>query len=57
LSHTEMRTVTDVAMSLGFPELGRFAVLYRESFGETPSDTKRRARLLHPYGGPVPADP
>ena len=35
-------TVTSVAMSLGFWELGRFAVAYRELFGEHPSDTIAR---------------
>ncbi len=31
--------VTDVATEFGFLELGRFAVKYREIFGETPSST------------------
>lgn len=35
--------VTDVATELGFSELGRFAVRYREMFGEKPSDTLRRS--------------
>jgi AraC-like DNA-binding protein len=35
--------VTDVAVRLGF-HLGRFAGLYREAFGETPSQTLARAR-------------
>lgn len=39
---TGQRTVTEVALSLGFSELGRFAVRYREMFGESPSDTLRR---------------
>jgi AraC family ethanolamine operon transcriptional activator len=37
------RRVTDVATELGFSELGRFAVRYREMFGETPSETLRRS--------------
>jgi transcriptional regulator GlxA family with amidase domain len=34
-------TVTDIAMSYGFFELGRFAGRYRQSFGEVPSWTLR----------------
>lgn len=34
--------VTDIAMELGFNELGRFAVRYRQMFGESPSETLRR---------------
>ena len=37
-------SVTDVAARHGFSELGRFAGYYRKVFGETPSDTLRRAR-------------
>lgn len=40
------RRVTDVATELGFNELGRFAVRYRQMFGETPSETLKR-----PAGG------
>lgn len=35
--------VTDIALRLGFSELGRFAVRYRELFGESPSVTLRRS--------------
>jgi transcriptional regulator GlxA family with amidase domain len=44
-------TVTDVATGYGFYELGRFAVTYRTEFGESPSETLRRA------GRPDAAEP
>ena len=37
-------TVTDVAFTLGFWHLGRFAAAYAAAFGETPSSTLSRAR-------------
>ena len=37
-------TVTGVAMRWGFLELGRFSIQYRERFGESPSETLRKAR-------------
>lgn len=36
-------TVTDVALGNGFAHFGRFASYYREAYGETPSETLRRA--------------
>jgi AraC-like DNA-binding protein len=36
-------TVTKIATELGFFELGRFAVRYREEFGEKPSETMARS--------------
>ena len=35
-------SVTSVALGLGFSELGRFAVRYRQFFGESPSQTLHR---------------
>ncbi|WP_425053876.1 AraC family transcriptional regulator [Psychromarinibacter sp. S121] len=44
LSHpTSDTSVTDVAMSLGFFHLGRFAEQYRQKFGCTPVETLRRS--------------
>jgi AraC-like DNA-binding protein len=36
--------VTDIALQCGFRQLGRFAKSYKNAFGESPSDTLRRAR-------------
>ena len=46
-------TVTEIATGLGFFELGRFAVRYREQFGERPSETL--ARRLRSAGEASPA--
>lgn len=43
-SNAAAATVTQVAMQLGFRELGRFAVDYRAEFGETPSETLHRGQ-------------
>ncbi|MGO4512590.1 AraC family transcriptional regulator [Bradyrhizobium sp. 2TAF36] len=40
------RRVVDIAMDCGFPHLGKFAVDYRERFGERPSETLRRHLLM-----------
>jgi AraC family ethanolamine operon transcriptional activator len=39
----ETTTVTDIATTFGFYELGRFAGRYRHTFGEVPSRTLRHA--------------
>ena len=41
-SDAASENVTQVALRFGFRELGRFAVDYREVFGESPSETLRR---------------
>ncbi|MGE8580368.1 MAG: helix-turn-helix transcriptional regulator, partial [Burkholderia contaminans] len=33
------RRIADVALDCGFTHLGRFAIAYREKFGESPSET------------------
>jgi AraC-like DNA-binding protein len=37
-------TVTDIALASGFSQLSRFALQYREHFGELPSQTLRRVK-------------
>jgi AraC family ethanolamine operon transcriptional activator len=44
---TQNASVTDIAMGHGFWHLGRFAVLYKNYFGESPSHTSRRASAAH----------
>lgn len=43
-SRTEVQSVGKVARQVGLLEPGRFAIWYRDAFGELPSDTLRRAR-------------
>ena len=40
-------TVTEIATSFGFVELGRFSVEYRQTFGESPSETLGRHSVTH----------
>ncbi len=44
-------TVTNIALSNGFAQLGRFAAEYRRAFGELPSRTMRRADSPAPDDG------
>jgi transcriptional regulator GlxA family with amidase domain len=37
-------SVTEIAMNWGFTHMGRFAVEYRQRFGESPSESLRRVR-------------
>ncbi|MEH2523950.1 MULTISPECIES: helix-turn-helix domain-containing protein [unclassified Bradyrhizobium] len=48
-------TVTEIAISFGFVELGRFSVEYREAFGESPSQTLQRAGRTEILRSVVPA--
>lgn len=41
-------SVTTIAVNWGFCHLGRFSVEYRKRYGETPSETLRRGRLVTP---------
>jgi AraC-like DNA-binding protein len=44
-------SVTDIALSNGFAQLGRFAAEYRRAFGELPSRTIRRTESEPPNDG------
>ena len=43
---SEEITVTQAAIRFGFVELGKFGVLYRRAFGESPSETRRRRQAV-----------
>jgi transcriptional regulator GlxA family with amidase domain len=43
----EFATVTEIATSFGFVELGRFSVEYRKMFEESPSETLGRRFATH----------
>lgn len=44
LAGGDLGTVTSAALESGFTHLGRFARLYRQTYGELPSETLRRTR-------------
>ena len=46
-AHDRCETVTEIATSFGFVELGRFSVEYRKIFGESPSETLGRRSVAH----------
>ena len=46
-AHGRCVTVTEIATSFGFVELGRFSVEYRKMFGESPSETLSRRSVTH----------
>jgi AraC-like DNA-binding protein len=50
-----LANVTEIAMSFGFAELGRFSVEYKKAFGESPSQTLYRAPAGQtPFSTPRP---
>ena len=49
-AHGRCVTVTEIATSFGFVELGRFSVEYRKTFGESPSETLGRRFEPHRCG-------
>lgn len=42
------RSVKEICLKWGFFHFGRFSATYREAYGESPSDTRRRAALEMP---------
>jgi transcriptional regulator GlxA family with amidase domain len=48
-----LANVTEIAMSFGFAELGRFSVEYKKAFGESPSQTLYRAPQARTHIGAI----
>ncbi|WP_244564505.1 AraC family transcriptional regulator [Rhizobium sullae] len=44
LGHQDSVSISDIARQWGFRHVGRFSILYRETFGEMPTETRRFAR-------------
>jgi AraC-like DNA-binding protein len=45
LAATPIDSVSQIALEVGFSHLGRFATLYRQAYGETPSQTLQQRRI------------
>jgi AraC-like DNA-binding protein len=59
LTSRSSTTVSDAALRAGFTHLGRFSILYRRVFGESPSDTLAGRRLfrIERASGPCSSTP
>jgi AraC-like DNA-binding protein len=53
LARPDATHVTAVAIDHGFGELGRFSVEYRRLFGETPSATLHRSKMIRAGGASI----
>jgi AraC-like DNA-binding protein len=51
------QTVTELALNWGFTHMGRFSVEYRKRFGESPSQTLRRRKVVVAVGDCPPTKP
>jgi AraC family ethanolamine operon transcriptional activator len=54
LVHRRVERVSRAAALVGIQHLGRFSVDYRTLFGESPTHTLKRAKILHPLSHPAP---
>lgn len=46
-------SITEVCMELGFSSLGTFSQLFTDRTGESPSEFRKRARILVPVAGQI----